>query len=231
MKDNEIQFDDIPEQIAFIHDFNRILECVIKLKNNEKIKYFANILKSEYKKDNKINRADDFIDLLNSISYETLTVLANLYIHETNNNINGNTQLSEIYKTWKDFINKCNSYNEIFTDDIINTHLSILQSKGLCKEFNGTYTDYIGGVYRITEYGYLFIKSINNYQLEREFISPKDEIYEILKAGGNPDIDKYGITKYYHYLKILEREDKLKLSKPINVLNAPCSQYKVLEVY
>lgn len=231
MKDNEIVLDDIPEQIAFVHDFNRVLECVYKLKRNEKIKYFANILKSEYKKDNIINRADDFIDLLNSISYETLTILAKLYIYEFVNNINFNSELSDVSKHWKEFINSCVSYDESFTESIINTHLSILQSKGLCKEFSGSYMDYRGEVYRITEYGYLFIKSINDFQFKRDFIDPKDEIYEILKTGGKPDIDKYGIVKYYHYLKILEREDKLKLSAPINVLNAPCSQYKVLEVY
>lgn len=231
MNDNEICLNDIPDKVAFIHDFNRIYECVIKLKSNEKIKYFANILKSEYKKDNKINRADDFTNLLDSISYESLTIFAKLYLYEIHNNIKNNSQLSEVSVHWKDFIDSCISYDESFTKNIVNTHLSILQSKGLCNEYKGSYTDYNGGIYRITEYGYLFIKSINNYQFEKEFIDPKDEIYETLKSGEQPYIAKYGIVNYYNYLKILEKENKLKLSEPINVLNAPCSQYKVLEVY
>ena len=231
MNDSEIVLKDIPDQIAFIHDFNRVNECIAKLKSNQKIKYFVNILKSEYKKDNKVNRAEDFIDLLNGITYEALTVLAKLYLYETKNNIKTGALLSDVNVYWRDFINSCMSYNEGLTENIIYTHLSILQSKGLCREFNGSYMDYAGGVYRITEYGYLFIKSINNYQFEKEFIDPKDEIYETLKAGAKPDINKYGIVKYYNYLKVLEREGKLRLSEPINVLNAPCAQYKVLEVY
>jgi hypothetical protein len=231
MNDGGIVIDDIPSQVEFIHDFNKIYECVLKLRNNKKIIYFANILKSEYKKDNKFNRADDFIDLLNSISYETLSVLAKLYLYEVKYSIKPNAQLSDINMYWKDFINSCISFNESFTNNIINTHLSILQSKGLCKEFNGSYSDYGGEVYKITEYGYLFIGSINNYQFEKDFIDPKDEIYEILRTGGKPDIDKYGIVKYYHYLEILEKDGKLRLSEPIYVLNAPCAQYKVLSVY
>lgn len=144
MNDNEIVLDDIPDQIAFIHDFSRTLECVNKLNSNKKIKYFANILKAEYKKDNKTNRADDFTDLLNSISYETLSVLAKLYLYETKNKIKHNSELSDVSVYWNDFVDSCISYNENFTKNIINTHLSILQSKGLCKEFTGAYVDYDG---------------------------------------------------------------------------------------
>jgi hypothetical protein len=67
--------------VEFIMNFAKTLEAINKLATNDKIVYFANLLKNSYFSGNKIdnNEFEEFFEVINSLSYRQIRVLIILH--------------------------------------------------------------------------------------------------------------------------------------------------------
>ena len=99
LSDNEIITTIDVNDIEFIMNFKKTLYAVNKLSNNDKLIYFANLLKNGYLKENRIlnDEYEESLRILSQLSYRELNYVAFLYKFEQNNSSN-----KENY--WKKFI-------------------------------------------------------------------------------------------------------------------------------
>lgn len=90
---NEILKNDIElctvdvNDVEFIMNFKKTLDAVNRLSNNDKIKYFANLLKNGYMKKEKISNDEyeEMLRLLNDLSYREINYIFFLYNFENKN--------------------------------------------------------------------------------------------------------------------------------------------------
>ena len=73
--------------VEFIMNFKKTLDAVNRLSNNDKIKYFANLLKNGYMKKEKISNDEyeEMLRLLNDLSYREINYIFFLYNFENKN--------------------------------------------------------------------------------------------------------------------------------------------------
>ena len=114
LSDNNLIVSADVNDIEFIMNFKRTLDAVNRLANNDKVVYFANLLKNGYMKENKISNDEyeENLRILGELSFRELNYLFFLYRFEQNNDIN---QKHYWYKFIEEFekefkINKYKSY-------------------------------------------------------------------------------------------------------------------------
>lgn len=73
--------------VEFIMNFKKTLDAVNRLSNNDKIKYFANLLRNGYMKKEKISNDEyeEFLRVLNDLSYREINYIFFLYDFENKN--------------------------------------------------------------------------------------------------------------------------------------------------
>ena len=73
--------------VEFIMNFKKTLDAVNRLSNNDKIKYFANLLRNGYMKKEKISNDEyeEFLRILNDLSYREINYIFFLYDFENKN--------------------------------------------------------------------------------------------------------------------------------------------------
>ena len=76
---------DMVNDIEFIFNFAKTLEAVNRLSSNDKVKYFANLLKNGYFVSDKIQNDafDEYLHLLSSLSFREIEYLWFLYKYQT----------------------------------------------------------------------------------------------------------------------------------------------------
>ena len=146
--------------VEFIINFAKTLDAVNRLGSNDKVKYFANVIKNGYFESEKIDNSEfeEYLYALSTLSYRQINILIDLYIHEKNNvkesNSKDETQkdnkLAGRFEPWKDFVDNVAEKYSITEEDVVSI-LSSISKTGFCNEITGTYFDYSGGVFYITK--------------------------------------------------------------------------------
>lgn len=90
-KENLLTTDDVND-IEFIMNFKKTLEAVNRLSNNDKIKYFANLLSNGYLtgKHIKNDSYEEMLEVLSSLTNEQINYLVFLYKFEKINDVKAN---------------------------------------------------------------------------------------------------------------------------------------------
>ena len=169
LSDSENITTEMVNDVEFIINFAKTLDAVNRLGSNDKVKYFANVIKNGYFESEKIDNSEfeEYLFALSTLSYRQINILIDLYVHEKNNvkeyNVKDETQkdnkLAGRYEPWKDFVNNVTSKYSITEEDVVSI-LSSISKTGFCNEITGTYFDYSGGVFYITNSCKRFIKMI-----------------------------------------------------------------------
>lgn len=100
--------------VEFIMNFKKTLDAVNRLSNNDKIKYFANLLRNGYMKKEKISNDEyeEFLRVLNDLSYREINYIFFLYDFENKNDKENKNYwynfMSEFEKNFQ--INRYESY-------------------------------------------------------------------------------------------------------------------------
>ena len=103
---------DMVNDIEFIINFAKMLEVINRLSSNDKIKYFANLMKNGYFTNDKIinDEFEEYLDILNRLSYREINYL--LFMKDQEN------KFSKLRKTRKN-INyhiSWNRFNRLFSE-------------------------------------------------------------------------------------------------------------------
>ena len=133
---------DMVYDVEFLTNLSKSHVAVAKLSNNDKIKYFANLLRNGYLKGERI-KADDFDEMFNIISqlsYRQIQVVSILYEVETNSEKYIDTAVSEkehlVDRYWGNFEKRMKDELNIESEEVYPIMHSI-QSTGLFAFYNG----------------------------------------------------------------------------------------------
>lgn len=87
--------------IEFIFNYAKTMEAVKRLASNDKVKYFGNLIRNGYLSGEKISNNDfeEYMDILNTMSYREIKSLVDFKIFTDNNN----SKRSYNYNTWPKF--------------------------------------------------------------------------------------------------------------------------------
>ncbi len=145
--------------VEFIINFAKTLEAVNRLGSNDKVRYFANIIKNGYLSNQRITDGEfeEYLYALSTMSYRQINILIDLYIYEKNNiteyvgedETKKNNKLTVRYESWNLFVENVTKKYNITPEDVISILTSISRT-GFCNEITGAYFDYTGGVFYIT---------------------------------------------------------------------------------
>ena len=157
---------DMVNNVEFIMNFAKTLDAVNRLSSNDKVKYFANMLKNGYLVDDPINtdEFDEYLFQLSTLSYRQINLLIDLFVHEKTNifvaseSDKGN-KLAPRSGKWGSFIDEITSKYNLTEKEVIAIFSSISKT-GFCAEVVGTYLGYTGGIFYITDSCAKFVKLI-----------------------------------------------------------------------
>lgn len=116
LSDRKITSDQVND-VEFIINLAKTLEVVNKLATNDKVKYFANLLKNSYFIDDKTtcDEFDENIDILSRLSYREIKYLLFLYEYQNKNYGNENPYFKKFGKEFGEgFKLKEFDYQDIF---------------------------------------------------------------------------------------------------------------------
>lgn len=167
--DAEIITFDMLNNVEFIMNFMKTLEAVNRLSSNDKVKYFANVLKNGYLSgcvlDN--DEFDEYLFALSTLSYRQINILVDLYYHEKNNGKamreddgKEQNQLTVSGEIWGEFVDCVSSKYSLSVQEVRGILTSISRT-GFCAEVVGTFFGYTGGVFYVTENCKKFIELIS----------------------------------------------------------------------
>ena len=154
--------------VEFIMNFVKTLEAVNRLSSNDKVKYFATLLKSGYLVDDPMStdEFDEYLSNLSTLSYRQINLLIDLFIHEKNNvsdyvddESKKDNKLASRSGRWGDFIDMVTTKYSLTKEEVIAVFSSISKT-GFCAEVVGTYLGYTGGVFYVTSSCEKFVRMI-----------------------------------------------------------------------
>lgn len=141
---------DMVNNVDFIMDFAKISEAIDRLSTNEKVKYFANLLKNKhFYKDSCIDNDifDEYIYLLNNLSYRQIKYLC--LLSKCTQEIKSKKEqitdfnIGQIYNEIQNkFIEEVSNIGEIDPNDII----CILKSTPFVNQFSGVVNSNNGNI-------------------------------------------------------------------------------------
>ncbi len=157
--------------VEFIMNFAKTLEAVNRLSANDKVKYFANVIKNGYFSDEKISNSefDEYLFALSTLSYRQINILIDFYYHDknlcTNNNEESKNKLQGRSEHWSKFIDEVTLKYSMSEEDVVSI-LSSISRTGFCKEITGVTYGYKGGIFYITNSCERFINMILSKSIE-----------------------------------------------------------------
>lgn len=128
--------------VEFIMNFAKTLEALNRLAKNDKVKYFANLLKNSYFCGDKIdnNEFEEFFEVINNLSYRQIQVLTILHNIENNPEPYIDKSISEKEympkRYWSSFKKELEDKLHIRQDDVYSIMKSI-EKTGLFTMYNG----------------------------------------------------------------------------------------------
>ena len=157
---------DMVNNVEFIMNFAKTLDAVNRLSSNDKVQYFAKMLKKGYLVDDPINtdEFDEYLFQLSTLSYRQINLLIDLYIHEkinifVENEPDRDNKLAPRSGKWGSFIDEITSKYNLTAEEVVSIFSSISKT-GFCAEIVGTYLGYTGGVFYTTDSCAKFVKLI-----------------------------------------------------------------------
>lgn len=160
LKDNSITIDDL-EDVDCIMEFAKTIEVVNRLIRNDKVKYFANLLKNSIK--DKERNIDDFEESLSKFSTLSVREIDLLYLlYRTENKImsmdNNGQMVFNKNESWKAFMNEAKSLYGLNESGIISKMLGIMRTGFCICEWKANLSDTGLVVYTAPEYRNLISK-------------------------------------------------------------------------
>ncbi|CEJ74240.1 Uncharacterised protein [[Clostridium] sordellii] len=136
----------------FLHKYMITRNVVVKTNRKEKIKIFAMLFKSSInnKGDFAVDLYEEYLDILDELSYRELYILAKLYKYENEYPLEPNeNELQRCNKFWNEFTNEIKNDLNIDEEEL-DAILTRINRTGCYKEIVGTYVDYNGGKGKLT---------------------------------------------------------------------------------
>lgn len=169
LSDSENITTEMVNDVEFIINFAKTLEAVNKLATNDKVEYFALLLKKGYLSESKIENSlfEECLFALSTLSYRQINILIELYLFEKmyvdgyvikEESQKGN-ELKPRSENWDKLVNTIQDKYGIDREELRGILYSISKT-GFCREITGMYFDYSGGIFAVTEYCKRFMKMI-----------------------------------------------------------------------
>lgn len=160
LKDNSITIDDLND-VDCIMEFAKTIEVVNRLIRNDKVKYFANLLKNSIK--DKERNIDDFEESLSKFSTLSVREIDLLYLlYKTENKImsmdNNGQMVFNKNESWKAFMDEAKSLYKLNESGIISKMLGIMRTGFCICEWKANLSDTGLVVYTAPEYRNLISK-------------------------------------------------------------------------
>ena len=132
------------------HDFFvETLNCTLKERNEDKIKFFSKLLVDSIV-NGEVKYNMDYVKALSELSYEQIVILKEMYNQQKDLPYDEKDELILLNKHgWQDLSKKMNDKYAIAPEDLTFL-LKRVERTGFVYEVNGSYMSYNGGIYRIT---------------------------------------------------------------------------------
>ena len=156
------------ESDPFFHRFIITLNAVFKERREEKIRYFARLLKNfpiEPENEELNDEYEILLDTLTDLTYREISILKKLYDYEIEyKEVEAESELKKVWLYWDKFKEEiCEKFN--LSESEFFAYIARLNRTGLLKEFTGTYWGYKGEEGRLTD---LFYKLVNYIEAKGE---------------------------------------------------------------
>ncbi|MBK5261061.1 MAG: hypothetical protein JJE17_00630 [Peptostreptococcaceae bacterium] len=169
---------DMVNDIEFIMNFAKTLEAVNRLSTNDKVQYFANLLKNSYFTNEKTenNEYEEWLRILSELSYREINYLVFLYEYQNENN-------------------KINDFNKNFR-------------KKFSETFSVSEFEYLDVYKRLTYTGFVqeFFKIYNGTVQQNKVVNEYEE--EFIINGTEMDTEYFWITEYFKQFVQMITNDK-----------------------
>lgn len=124
-------------------------EAASRTRNNNKIQWYAKILKNSFIKEKDVFLPEDYMNILKELTEDEIQVASELFRRQGKKKLEDFENQMAFAKgcgwdTFQDYLNVTHPRKYLFI-------LSRLEKSGLIKEITGTYQDYDGGIYFITD--------------------------------------------------------------------------------
>jgi hypothetical protein len=146
----------------FVHKYILTMRYVLNTNQREKIVMFAKLFKNSLNKDKKIFEVDifeDFIGILNELTFHEINALLLLETYDTILKETGENELMRVNKFWNEFEERMENDLKI-SKSYVNNFMIRITRTGCYEEFNGNYFGYTGGKGKLTPLYYEFKKII-----------------------------------------------------------------------
>lgn len=132
LSDQECITSDMVNDVEFIMNFGKVLESVNRLATNDKIQYFANLIRNGYFTEDKIknDEFEQYLDIINRLSYSEINLLFLFASYRISKKELKDKMVSE-----KEFLNLCKETLGIDSDMVI-PMLYKLQTTGFVIPFS-----------------------------------------------------------------------------------------------
>lgn len=150
LSDTEMITTDMCSDVEFLISYEKIVEAVDRLLTNDKIVYFGNLFKNGYLNKDRIQayKFEEYFDIINSLSYRQLDLLALLHKYSTKEVLCEDEKKVD-GERWSLFKKDACERFSISEDDLI-AILKSTEKSGLCKEVVGAIYGYRGGTFEAT---------------------------------------------------------------------------------
>jgi hypothetical protein len=146
----------------FVHKYILTMRHVLNTNQKEKIEMFAKILKNSLNENNKIFAVDifeDFIGILNELTFHEINALSLLETYDTVIKEVGENGLMRVNKFWSKFEERMENELNV-PKSYVNNFMIRITRTGCYEEFNGNYFGYTGGKGELTPLYYELKKMI-----------------------------------------------------------------------
>ena len=142
---------DVIESEDFIHCFLAVSIAVVGTRRREKIIMFANLLNNSIDQVNSIDEYEEYLKILDELSYRELQILLALETFENKYPlIDGENDLQRTSRFWDDFSTTVINDINVPANEL-NAVMTRLNRTGCYETFTGMYWDYTGGKGKLTE--------------------------------------------------------------------------------
>ncbi len=167
-KGNIALTEEIIKSNSFINRVVTTLRAVNRERREEKIRYFARLLKNfpiEPENEDLNDEYEILLDTLEDLTFRELYILVKLHGYETKfREAQEDSELKKVNLYWEDFRKEvCKTL--ALSESEFSAYIARLNRTGLFKEFTGTYWGYEGKKGRLTD---LFYKLVENIEAREE---------------------------------------------------------------
>jgi len=150
----------------FVNKYILTMRYVLNTNQKEKVKMFAKIFNNSINKDNKIFNIDiyeDFVGILNELSYREISALSLFETYDTIPMDDDKNELIRVDKFWDEFVERMENELNV-PKSYINNFMIRITRTGCYEEFNGNFMSYTAGKGQLTPLYY----ELKNYIMKNQ---------------------------------------------------------------